>query len=62
MDVVESAVQKDKRDQRIMEEKRFMEHMPQGSIQERLRWGEKKIEIYNEKIKNNIQKYGEIER
>lgn len=62
IDVVESAVQEDNRSKRMMEELRYMEHMPQGSIQERLRWGKKKIEIDNKKIKSNIQKRGEIER
>ena len=41
-DMVEDIVQRDIQNQKILEEKRRMEQMPQGSIKERMAWAEEK--------------------
>lgn len=47
--MVEDIVQRDIQNQKILEEKRRMEQMPQGSIKERMAWAEEKrrMEISN---------------
>ena len=42
IETVDTAVQQDIQNEKIMEEKRWMEQMPKGSIYERLAWGMKK--------------------
>jgi len=45
-----------------LEEKRWMEQMPKGSIHERLAWGAKKSEMENQPRKKNKSKNREMER
>lgn len=58
-DMVEDIVQRDIQNQKILEEKRRMEKMPQGSIKERMVWAEEKrrMEIQQRK-KNRIKNRG----
>ena len=62
--VVEDAVQQDIQEQKVLEEKRQMEQMPQGSIHERLAWCARKSEMENQQrmasiISNiNVPRYG----
>ena len=42
IETVDTAVQQDIQNEKVMEEKRRMEQMPKGSIYERLAWGMKK--------------------
>ena len=45
IETVDTAVQQDIQNEKVMEEKRRMEQMPKGSIYERLAWGMKKRAI-----------------
>ena len=60
--VVEDAVQQDIQEQKVLEEKRQMEQMPQGSIHERLAWGARKSEMENQQRKKNKTKNRGMER
>ena len=60
--VVEDAVQQDIQEQKVLEEKRQMEQMPQGSIHERLAWGARKSELENQQRKKNKTKNRGMER
>ena len=60
--VVEDAVQQDIQEQKVLEEKRQMEQMPQGSIHERLAWGARKSELEDQQRKKNKTKNRGMER
>ena len=60
--VVEDAVQQDIQEQKALEEKRQMEQMPKGSIQERVAWGARKSEMENQQRKKNKTKNRGMER
>ena len=60
--VVEDAVQQDIQEQKVLEEKRQMEQMLQGSIHERLAWGARKSEMENQQRKKNKTKNRGMER
>ena len=60
--VVEDAVQQDIQEQKVLEEKRQMEQMPQGNIHERLAWGARKSEMENQQRKKNKTKNRGMER
>lgn len=60
--VVEDAVQQDIQEQKSLEEKRQMEQMPKGSINERLAWGARKSELENQQRKKNKTKNRGMER
>lgn len=55
-DMVEDIVQRDIQNQKILEEKRRMEQMPQGSIKERMAWAEEKRRMENQQRKKNRTK------
>ena len=55
-DMVEDIVQRDIQNQKILEEKRRMEQMPQGSIKERMAWAEEKRRMENQQRKKNRKK------
>ena len=55
-DMVEDIVQRDVQNQKILEEKRRMEQMPQGSIKERMAWAEEKRRMENQQRKKNRTK------
>ena len=55
-DLVEDIVQRDIQNQKILEEKRRMEQMPQGSIKERMAWAEEKRRMENQQRKKNRKK------
>lgn len=55
-DMVEDIVQRDIQNQKILEEKRRMEQMPQGSIKERMAWVEEKRRMENQQRKKNRTK------
>ena len=57
-----NAVQQDIQEQKALEEKRQMEQMPKGSIQERLAWGARKSEMENQQRKKNKTKNRGMER
>ena len=60
-DMVEDIVQRDIQNQKILEEKRRMEQMPQGSIKERMAWAEEKRRMENQQRKKNRTKNREME-
>ena len=49
--MVEDIVQRDIQNQKILEDKRLMEQMPQGSIKKRLAWAEEKRRMENQQRK-----------
>lgn len=55
-DMVEDIVQRDIQNQKILEEKRRMEQMPQGSIKERMAWAEEKRKMEDQQRKKNKTK------
>ena len=55
-DMVEDIVQRDIQNQKILEEKRRMEQMPQGSIKERMAWAEEKQRMEIQQRKKNRTK------
>lgn len=55
-DMVEDIVQRDIQNQKILEEKRRMEQMPQGSIKERMAWAEEKRRMEIQQRKKNRTK------
>ena len=55
-DMVEDIVQRDIQNQKILEEKRRMEQMPQGSIKKRMAWAEEKRRMENQQRKKNRTK------
>ena len=55
-DMVEDIVQRDIQNQKILEEKRRMEQMPQGSIKERMAWAEEKRRMEDQQRKKNKTK------
>lgn len=54
--MVEDIVQRDIQNQKILEEKRRMEQMPQGSIKERMAWAEEKRRMEIQQRKKNRTK------
>ena len=62
IETVDVAVQQDIQNEKALEEKRWMEQMPKGSIHERLAWGMKKSEMENQQCKKNKLKNREMER
>ena len=62
IETVDTAVQQDIQNEKVLEEKRRMEQMPKGSIHERLAWGIKKSEMENQQRKKNKSKNREMER
>ena len=59
---VDTAVQQDIQNEKVLEEKRRMEQMPEGNIHERLAWEMKKSEMENQQRKKNRSKNREMER
>ena len=55
-DMVEDIVQRDIQNQKILEEQRRMEQMPQGSIKERMAWAEEKRRMEIQQRKKNRTK------
>ena len=62
IETVDVAVQQDIQNEKALEEKRWMEQMPKGSIHERLAWGMKKSEMENQQCKKTKLKNREMER
>ena len=62
IETVDVAVQQDIQNEKALEEKRWMEQMPKGSIHERLAWGMKKSEMENQQCKKTKSKNREMER
>ena len=62
IETVDVAVQQDIQNEKALEEKRWMEQMPRGSIHERLAWGMKKSEMENQQCKKTKLKNREMER
>ena len=62
IETVDTAVQQDIQNQKVLEEKRRMEQMPKGNIHERLAWGMKKSEMENQQRKKTKSKNREMER
>ena len=62
IETVDAAVQQDIQNEKALEEKRWMEQMPKGSIHERLAWGMKKSEMENQQCKKTKLKNREMER
>ena len=62
IETVDVAVQQDIQNEKALEEKRWMEQMPKGSIHERLAWGMKKSEMENQQRKKTKSKNREMER
>ena len=62
IETVDTAVQQDIQNEKVLEEKRRMEQMPKGSIHERLAWGMKKSEMENQQCKKTKLKNREMER
>ena len=62
IETVDTAVQQDIQNEKVLEEKRRMEQMPKGNIHERLAWGMKKSEMENQQRKKNKSKNREMER
>ena len=62
IEIVDTAVQQDIQNEKVLEEKRRMEQMPKGNIHERLAWGMKKSEMENQQRKKTKSKNREMER
>ena len=62
IETVDTAVQQDIQNEKVLEEKRRMEQMPKGNIHERLAWGMKKSEMENQQRKKTKSKNREMER
>ena len=62
IETVDAAVQQDIQNEKALEEKRWMEQMPKGSIHERLAWGMKKSKMENQQCKKTKLKNREMER
>ena len=62
IETVDTAVQQDIQNEKVLEEKRQMEQMPTGSIHERLAWGARKSEMENQQRKKTKSKNREMER
>ena len=62
IETVDTAVQQDIQNEKVLEEKRRMEQMPKGNIHERLAWGMKKSEMENQQCKKIKSKNREMER
>lgn len=62
IETVDTAVQQDIQNEKVLEEKRRMEQMPKGNIHERLAWGMKKARwrINSVRKLNQKQRNGEI--
>lgn len=62
IETVDTAVQQDIQNEKVLEEKRRMEQMPKGNIHERLAWGMKKARwrISSVRKLNQKQRNGEI--
>ena len=62
IETVDTAVQQDIQNEKVLEEKRRMVQMPKGNIHERLAWGMKKSEMENQQRKKTKSKNREMER
>ena len=62
IETVDTAVQQDIQNEKVLEEKRRMEQMPKGNIHEKLAWGMKKSEMENQQRKKTKSKNREMER
>ena len=62
IETVDTAVQQDIQNEKVLEEKQRMEQMPKGNIHERLAWGMKKSEMENQQRKKTKSKNREMER
>ena len=61
IETVDTAVQQDIQNEKVLEEKRRMEQMPKGNIHERLAWGMKKSEMENQQRKKTKSKNREMD-